>query len=606
MHTRAAAAVLLLAACAPAAPAGAPGPSTPPEGTFAVVDVRLFDGERTHSRTTVLVRDGRVAEVGPDLRVPGGVPRVDGRGATLLPGLIDAHVHTFSEEALDQAMRFGVTTVVDMFSQPAFGERMRQVQREGSRPRIADLHSAGILATAPGGHGTQYGFPIPTLTRPDEAQAWVDARLAEGSDFVKVIYEDGSAHGRTIPSLDRATMAAVVEAAQRRGRTAVVHVSTRAGALDAIQAGADGLAHLFFDLPAGAELVRLAAERGTFLVPTLTVLESATLRPSGLALLDDPRLTPSLALADEAGLRAGFPPRAGGEALFANVLGTTGALHAAGVPVLAGSDAPNPGTGQGVSIHRELELLVRAGLTPAAALRAATAAPADAFGLSDRGRVAPGLRADLLLVRGDPTTDVAAAREIVHVWKAGAAYDLAGARARIAAARAARARLAAAAAERPGLVADFEDGEPAAALGAGWMVSTDAVTGGSSTAEMAVEEAALRVSGTLAPSPFGWSGVMLSPGAAAMQPADLSAYRGISFRTRGDGREYQLMVFTRAGGMMPAVHRFPAGAEWTEVVVSFESLGALDPSGVTGFVWSAAAPPGPFAFELDDVRLLPR
>jgi imidazolonepropionase-like amidohydrolase len=95
------------------------------------------------------------------------------------------------------------------------------------------------------------------------------------------------------------------------------------------------------------------------------------------------------------------------------------AMAARGVPVLAGTDAPAPGAAYGASIHRELELLVRSGLMPTQALVAATSAPARAFGLADRGRIAPGLRADLVLVEGDPTTDIHDTRRIVAVWKRG-------------------------------------------------------------------------------------------------------------------------------------------------------------------------------------------
>ena len=98
-------------------------------------------------------------------------------------------------------------------------------------------------------------------------------------------------------------------------------------------------------------------------------------------------------------------------------------LRAAGVVILAGTDAPNPGTAQGASLHGELELLVEAGLTPAEALRAATSAPAGVFGLKDRGRLAPGLRADLVLVDGDPSQDIRATRAIVGIWKAGLAVE---------------------------------------------------------------------------------------------------------------------------------------------------------------------------------------
>jgi imidazolonepropionase-like amidohydrolase len=94
-------------------------------------------------------------------------------------------------------------------------------------------------------------------------------------------------------------------------------------------------------------------------------------------------------------------------------------LHEAGVPILAGTDAAT----HGVSLHRDLELLVDAGLEPVDALVAATSAAADAFGLTDRGRIAPGLRADLLLVQGDPTADIKATRKLRRIWKAGVEVD---------------------------------------------------------------------------------------------------------------------------------------------------------------------------------------
>jgi imidazolonepropionase-like amidohydrolase len=94
-------------------------------------------------------------------------------------------------------------------------------------------------------------------------------------------------------------------------------------------------------------------------------------------------------------------------------------LHEAGVPIVAGTDANPWAPRHGVGLHRELELLTGAGLTPMEALASATGAPAVHFGLTDRGRVRPGLRADLLLVDGDPTTDITAIGAVVDVWRRG-------------------------------------------------------------------------------------------------------------------------------------------------------------------------------------------
>lgn len=390
--------------------------------TFAVTNARIFDGERTIPRGTVVVRDGRIEAVGADVQVPAGVEALNAGGGTLLPGMIDAHTHLIMGFGPDRALTFGVTTELDMFTVPDVARVLREQQAApGGAPNRADILSAGYLATAPGGHGTQYGLPVPTLTKPEEAKAWVDARLAEGSDYIKIVLEDGSAYGRSRPTLDIATVAAVVEAAHARGRLAVVHVSTAETARKAIEAGADGLVHLFSDREAGADFAKLALERKAFVVPTLTVLESSNGIASGQSLAEDPRVRGWLLEGEITNLRASFTAKTAGgmPAAFATIR----ALAAAGVPILTGSDAPNPGTAHGSSLHRELELLVKAGLTPEQALTAATSAPARAFRLADRGRIAPGLRADLVLVSGDPLEDITDTRSIVKVWKGGVAFE---------------------------------------------------------------------------------------------------------------------------------------------------------------------------------------
>ena len=402
----------------------------PPAPGFVLRDVRVFDGEAVIERATVVVRDGRIAAVGPDVAVPPGLPLVGGEGGTLLPGLIDAHVHTWGD-GLAETLNFGVTTVLDMFSDPGPHQALRRT-REGLSPRAhADKFSAGALATAPGGHGTQFGVKVPTLTTPAEAPAWVDARLAEGSDFIKIVYEPRTAEGLgpPFPSLDRATMAALISAAQARQRAAVVHVSRHVPAEEALAAGADGLVHVHVDRVAEPALVQLARERGAFVVPALAVIAGFDPTPPPAGQLRepqrfaaDPAVRPWLTPDQRRGLE-GAPTTKLVMFRLDTALASVRALHEGGVEILAGSDAPNPGTAHGASLHHELELLVRAGLTPVQALRAATSAPARRFGLADRGRIAPGQRADLLLVAGDPTADIRATRAIERIWKNGAAVE---------------------------------------------------------------------------------------------------------------------------------------------------------------------------------------
>ena len=195
----------------------------------AITNVRIFDGTRVIPKGTVVFQGNRIAAVGADVLPPRGAEIVDGSGQTVLPGLIDSHDHAWGD-ALKRALVFGVTTELDMFTDPSFARQMREEQAKTGAPDRADLYSAGYLATVPGGHGTEYGMAIPTLNLPEEAQAWVDARVAEGSDYIKIVLEDGSPYGRQIPTLDRATLTALVAAAHQRGKLAVVHISTEDGA----------------------------------------------------------------------------------------------------------------------------------------------------------------------------------------------------------------------------------------------------------------------------------------------------------------------------------------------------------------------------------------
>lgn len=569
-----------------------------PEACFAVSAVRIFDGERVVPRGTVVVRGRTIAAAGVEVSVPAGCSVIDGAGATLLPGLIDSHTHVWAD-ALERALIFGVTTELDMFSDPEAARQARAEQARDGAPTRADLRSAGYLATAAGGHGTQYGMVVPTLAKPDEAVAWVDARLAEGSDYIKLVSEDGSSYGMNFPTLDRPTLAALITAAHGRAKLAVAHVGTQTGAQSVLADGADGLVHIFTDREPEPAFIELAASKKAFVVPTLTVVESTTGKASGESLASDPRLAPYLRADEAANLRHGFPPHPNLD--FAHALAAVGALHRAGVPILAGSDAPNPGTAHGASIHRELELLVQAGLSPSAALAAATSAPARAFGLADRGRIAPGLRADLVLVQGDPTADIQASRAILRVWKLGQ--------------EASRPKAepvgAAVAPSIPtsGLIADFEGGDLATRFGAGFVPSTDQFAGGKSEVHLSAESVdgakALVLSGEIKPGyPYPWAGVMFSPGAGMMQPADLSRFAGITFRARGEGVPYALMVFTVSGGRMPLQRTFTAGPAWAPFSFAFKELG-IDGKDVSGIFLGAAMAPGPFRLAIDEVSLTP-
>ncbi|MDE0475792.1 MAG: CIA30 family protein [Gammaproteobacteria bacterium] len=574
-------------------PEAAEGPAQGvPEETFAIVDVTAFDGEAFRQGWDVWIEDGRIRHAGQRLDLPEDLPRVDGRGHTLIPGLIDGHVHSFLASLRD-ALRFGVTTVLDQSTDPAFAAAMRPAREEVARGAQADLFSAGMTATAPEGHGTQYGMPVETLTGPDEAAQWVRARKAEGSDWIKIIYEDGSAFGMEIASLEGETVAAVIAAAHAEGLAAVVHVSTLETALEAMAFGADGLVHVWRDEVVSEEDARRFAEADIFVVPTLSVMVSAD-DPAVAQLVretDDAMLSPIQRQTLDGRFPGGLAE--GGDVAMENVR----RLRAAGVRLVAGTDAPNPGTGAGISMHGELRLLARAGMGSAEALAAATSVAADAFGVQERGRIAEGHLADLVLVRGDLEEDASSSHEIVGIWKDGYLVD----RAVGSAGAGPQAEIEPAPAET--LVADFEDGFEAS-FGA-WDVTTDQLAGGSSTADVAVRDGALTVTGEIAPgAAFPWAGVIWMPGAQPMQPVDFSGREAIRFRTRGDGRQYSVMLISSAepAGPPPTV-TFIAPGEWTQVEIRLEDFPTATPEIIAGLAFVAEGPVGSFSFEVDEVEV---
>jgi len=567
----------------------------------AITNVRLFDGTKVIPHATVLIDGVRITAAGANMAVPNGAKVIDGAGKTLLPGLIDSHTHVFPG-SLERALRFGVTTELDMFTSLRTLDPLRAEQAKGPVTNRADVYSAGTLVTVAGGHGSEY-FPIPTFKTGDDPQTFIDARIAEGSDYIKLIVETGEAYGMNWPTLSKSDLTALIAAAHKRGKMAVVHISTLHGARDAIDAGADALVHIFADKNPDAGFGAFVAAHHAFVVPTLTVNESTTGVGSGTSLNTDAHLAPYLSSDEMTNLKAAFPKA--NDLKLTNAFEAVRQLKAAGVPILAGTDAPNPGTAHGASMHRELELLVKSGLTPIEALTAATSVPAKQFKLNDRGRVAAGLRADLLLVDGDPTTDILATRNIAGVWKNGALLDRQPEPKRAAEAPAAAAAVPAIG---DGMISNFDSGDTKPAFGYGWQVSTDSVAGGVSTAAMDVVAGgangtpkSLHVHADTKPGfMFPWAGVMLMLGTTPMQPVDLSSKSGFSFFAKGDA-DIRVMLFCASTGRIPRQTTVHAGADWTAITLPWSAF-TVDGKDVQMLV-ICGPDKGAVDFAIDEVRL---
>ncbi|MEE4639048.1 MAG: amidohydrolase family protein [Wenzhouxiangella sp.] len=556
---------------------------------FAIVDTRIFDGQAFHASADIWVQDGSIVAMGENLDIPARVERIEGAGDTLLPGLIDAHVHTFGQAQSD-ALRFGVTTLLDMFTSPALLAEGRRLREDRSQSTKADLYSAGMLATARSGHGTQFGVPVTPVTAPEQAEQWVDARIAEGSDFIKIVIEPGTLWGASpLPTLNEDTVRALVTAAKARGLMALAHVSTQADAIMAIEAGVDGLVHVFADAMASDAFIELAKSNGVFVIPTAVVMAGVGGQLDLEALLAEPGIDQRISQEQRQSLLQESWAKLNGQALLDRSLANVRAMHEAGIVLLAGSDAPNPGTAHGLSLHHELELLVSSGVSPAEALASATSVPAAVFGLEGRGCLTAGCRADMVWVKGNPQTDIRTTRQITQIWKNGRLVD--------------RSFKPSAAASGDNVATDLL----AEGVIRTWVPADDRFIGGQSIATiLSAENGQLEVKGDLNPgSPFPYSGAIWSPGQPFMTPVDLSDRKRLRIEILGESNEWMVMLFSGSGSnsSVPARVAMEKTATGAAVEIRLEDIQGFDSSQLQAIGIFAVETPREFAFTMTEARL---
>jgi imidazolonepropionase-like amidohydrolase len=391
------------------------------------------------------------------------VDTLDARGLWVLPGLVDAHVHysqtgwadgrpdgidlrgRYPYEAVQARLRAtperfhrswlasGVTAVFDVGGFP-WTLRMRDdAARDTEAPHVA---TAGPLLST-----LDHWLNLPAerqfihLTGDSAARAGVRYLKALGSDAVKVWFI--ARRGLDFAAMERAVMAAGDEA-RRAGLPLIVHATGLREAKAALRAGAKLLVHSVDDAPVDAEFLALAKRNGTIYCPTLTVLDgyvrmSESVVRGATPAIDDPNgvvdsLTRALVLstpivARGAGTRS---PRATAmDSLRRRMADNLMRVFRAGTPVAMGTDAGNPLTLHGPSVHAEMEAMQRAGMRPMDVIVASTRNGARAMGREDEfGTIEPGKAADLVLVGADPTRDVAALRRVRWVARGGVLRSL--------------------------------------------------------------------------------------------------------------------------------------------------------------------------------------
>ena len=395
----------LLACGSQALPTNADIGEAPASQPLALVGVRVISIARAgvDESQTVVVRDGRIAAIGPagTTSVPGDARVIEGRGRYLMPGLVDMHVHIRPAE-LPAYLRHGITTVRNMWGYPSLLATQRSIA-EGA------LAGPTIVSGSPGVDAPPSPWPGPELiTDPALAEALVVRLKGAGWPFIKVytslspsVYDAiaAAARGHDIPFAGHVPHAVDIRHAIASGQRTVEHLTGYDRAVSAT--GRSGTwAWTDARRDTYADLARVTAAAGTWNCPTLAIYSELS------------RQHPAADRAIIIRERRAFVLE----------------LERAGAPLLAGSDAGIDVVAAGSSLHDELGELVQAGLSPARVLRMATLDAARFLGLTDQGRVEVGARADLVLLAGNPLGDIGETRGIEGVvvrgaWSSRAALD---------------------------------------------------------------------------------------------------------------------------------------------------------------------------------------
>jgi imidazolonepropionase-like amidohydrolase len=406
--------------------------------TIAIVGGTLIDGTGAAPvpDAAVVIRNGRIVAVGSrsKVKIPKDANVVDAKGKTILPGLWDMHAHFEQVEWGPIYLAAGVTTVRDCGNEFEFITAVRDAisHGRGLGPRL-------LLAGIVDGTGT-YTLGVERVDTPEQARMWTDRYHAAGFQQMKIY-----------SSVKLEELKIVADEAHRLGMTVTGHIPEGLNAYQAIEAGQDQINHVGYiadimkaPLPENASrLDRLKAganidlespearkalaflkDHHTVVDPTIALSEfftATTAKPPASFEPGVNKVAPELA---EQLTDVGPPNERSeiGEKVFEKELAIVGALHRAGIPVVAGTDQTVPGH----SLHREIELYVQSGFTPMEAIQAATIVSARAMGLEkESGTVEKGKRGDLILVNGNPLEDIHQIRNVEYVITNGTMFHTA-------------------------------------------------------------------------------------------------------------------------------------------------------------------------------------
>ena len=385
----------------------------------------LIDGAggAPQKEVSIVIEGGRIRDLGPSSKIaaPPGASVVNVAGKFVVPGIINAHGHVGAKTApqLRQYALYGVTTTTSMQTDPDEVVQVRDAQKRG------ELRGARVSTI-------KYRFaPDPEVTTPEQARAKVDETVAAGADYIKLWVDGGFG---TRAKLSPEFCAAVLEQARKHGKLTFGHAYELADAKMLVEQGLNVLAHNIRDREVDAEFIALAKQKNLTLIPTLVRDEGLFIYGEAPAWIDDPfflKFVPPERLAvlktkirDE---QAKHPQRALFKAGFEMNKVNLKKLSDAGVRIALGTDSGGAADRffiQGHSEHREMELMIQAGLTPMQVIQSFSKGASEALGINkELGTLAKGKAADLLVLEKNPLENVAHMRSIQTIYLGGKKFE---------------------------------------------------------------------------------------------------------------------------------------------------------------------------------------
>lgn len=371
--------------------------SQPSEYDLVIENVGLFNGEDNVGIVNIAINSDTIAAISTEALLSDST--IDGSGKYVIPGMVNAHVHVTTLDQVKEGYPYGILANLNMHTGLEDRElRWKEISRDSTGYPL--LYGAGHAATVPGGHPTQFGSDMETISDSVSIGEWVDNRITAGVDYIKIVRDHHPWFNHpSLPTLSYEQIGELISYSQGKGYKAVVHISQAVELAEIAEYKPDGFVHIW-SFKRDSELTDqqwdAIRECECFVIPTALLSKSTENMPEG-------------------------ERREWAEQYFLSedeTIEVLRKLHEMGVMIVAGTDPPGAGVNYSDDLFLELEMYQQAGMNNLEVLRTTTGNAAKAFDI-EVGLLEIGSKANLVLLNGNPIDDLENLKKVEQVWKNG-------------------------------------------------------------------------------------------------------------------------------------------------------------------------------------------